>query len=42
MALTSFKKVFSLVAMFALVMLHFSFNVASVSVKEEAEAEAEM
>ena len=39
MALTSFKKVFSLVALFALVMLHFSFNVASVSVKEEAEAE---
>ena len=42
MALTSFKKVFSLVALFALVMLHFSFNVASVSVKEEAEAEAEI
>ena len=39
MALTSFKNVFSLVAMFALVMLHFSFNVASVFVKEEAEAE---
>ncbi|KAF3952014.1 hypothetical protein CMV_022390 [Castanea mollissima] len=29
MALTSFKKVFSLVSLFALVMLHSSFNVAS-------------
>ena len=39
MALTSFKKVFSLVALSALVVLHFSLNVASASVKEGAEAE---
>ena len=39
MALTSFQKVFSLLSLFALAMLHSSFNVASVSVKEETEAE---
>ena len=39
MALTSLKKVFFLVSLVALVMLHSSFNVASVSVKEEADAE---
>ncbi|KAM3730510.1 hypothetical protein ACB098_12G093000 [Castanea mollissima] len=39
MALTSFKKVFSLVSLFPLVMLHSSFNVASDFVKGEAEAE---
>ena len=39
MAMSSIKKMFSVVSLVALIMLHSSFNAASVSVKEEAEAE---
>ena len=42
MALTSIKKMFSVVSLVALFLLHSSFNAASVSVKEDAEAEAEI
>ena len=39
MAMSSIKKMFSVVSLVALIMLHSSFNAASVSVKEEPEAE---
>ena len=41
MALTSLKNVFSLVSLVALAILHSSFEVASVSVNAEREAEAD-